>query len=231
MNKLFIASIAVFFFSCENVPDNTVFPTEPQAGIPGPLAAKGGIPGKPGNPDDGGGGIIGYCVSIIDVDDDCDWDNPNPSYPMLLSPEGTPGKARWPNLTLGWYPNHNNPGDVHYDWIIETSGGPTVAVIPWASITTKKGTVTQLELTLRDFDDPDGLWVSYYGNVEGPFPDLLNIEELKTPEDGLTIHVHQNMRLKKALPKVKGEKTTDPYFGWISIGDIVFDTPCERWPQ
>jgi hypothetical protein len=31
MNKLLIASIAVFFFSCENVPDNTVFPTEPQA--------------------------------------------------------------------------------------------------------------------------------------------------------------------------------------------------------
>ena len=31
MNKLLIALMVVFFFSCENSPNNTVFPTEPQA--------------------------------------------------------------------------------------------------------------------------------------------------------------------------------------------------------
>ncbi|MFC1550801.1 hypothetical protein ACFL46_05880 [Candidatus Neomarinimicrobiota bacterium] len=237
MNKLLIASIVVFFYACDNITNNAIFPTEPQDGITEPLAAKGGNPGKP---DDGG--VIGYCVTM----EQGDWTNP--SYPVLDSPVG-PGKARWPNLLIGWYPRHNNPCDYdpvsfpcYYEWPIDyfeyiddTTPGTTLRttvdeLIPTLSITTKKGKVTQLALTFRDIDDPNGSWVKYYGNVKGPFPDD-NIEELKTPEDGLTIHVHQNMLLKESIPKVKGDQTPDPEIGWISIGDIVLDTPCERWPQ
>jgi len=42
MRKLLILSIAILFFSCETTTDTTAFPTEPQTGIPEPLAKKGG---------------------------------------------------------------------------------------------------------------------------------------------------------------------------------------------
>ncbi|MEE9190622.1 MAG: hypothetical protein V3U16_07620 [Candidatus Neomarinimicrobiota bacterium] len=42
MKKLLIVSIAILFFSCETNSDKTAFPTEPQTGVPGPLAKRGG---------------------------------------------------------------------------------------------------------------------------------------------------------------------------------------------
>jgi hypothetical protein len=194
MNKLFIVSIAILFFSCETTSDRTVFPTEPQDGIPESLAKKGG--------NDKGKERIIYTIDII---------------PM----KGTPLDN---NLINNCPETRTERGYYNINWegltqcvILKpyTDGVASVTLTqdPQLWVKVKQGKIIGVYFFQQDVDGPEGIQYSFKTvELKSPvIPDASGFT-LQVQRDDIEVWKHKTHNGGARVEMV----------GTICIGDIVY---------